>query len=324
MKYFNAFLCLLAAAFTMAMSSCSSDDEDMEQLRVPQTTYVDVNDIPELLKAATEFNDSLKQTYTPTRGSKKKNIIIAADVVGALNGGFRGYDLGGKIGTAFGHPVSGRIIGTVVGGAAIGAFYSWRAKQMLENKFIRNEEDKYLDFAHNTDKVLTEDLDVNWMQVKYKDQTTKNKVCPSSSIKSKLNLQEDNLKIGEMHNIMLGSEDGYLSIGTTPTTRGYDLDTDNDDDELYPERNRFMADYNQRLLFEQVEQQEEDASTNSFIDLFCEAINNASQDDLIYIVNSYIDMVNNSDKLNDDVKTCYLNAFAVGFYSCYYWSEESK
>lgn len=327
MKNFKHLISVFVAVFVAILTSCSSNDGYMS---IGNENEMESFDDSNLLYSAQAINNAFLQNSTRGKNPKKWIAVSIADAWGAYTGANKGLKIGNIVGAALGNPITGGVFGATIGAISVGAYKSYRASRLYDNIFDGGYEAKpdFMDTSYKANEVLDGELDVNWENINIVDTVSLDKINLDAPTVSNIHLKNKYLKIGQMHNIMLCSKDGSLSINCDqaymPLTRGLDIDVDIDDDEppLVEEkiRNNFMSNDNLSDLYEQANDDQCKTKSDSLLNLFCEAIKDVSdKNELISLINSYVSIVSSSVELTEDEKENIFNAFATAIYSFNYW-----
>lgn len=307
-KSFTIKLIVIAAIIFSGLCSCNPTSEEYKtNVSQQNTLYQD----SKLLTNMQNFNDSLLATQT--RGWSKKQFmnVACADISGGLEGGYVGAKIGGRIGLGLGNPITGGVFGAVCGGIIWGAARSW----------IASPDSRAIEKALNYEKLATiceatldDDLNVCTSSIKEITPIGKKKLELEPTILEDVKLDKNQLLVGKLHNIVLANLDGSLAIQKEDKASSDTLV------HLFINSKEFEEQYNQQILGKQPcidENSKASIAIKLFEDAFCKYSSNCN--DVKFIVNKYIDILNNSQELTEEEKDWVKNGLATALYSFNYW-----
>ena len=310
-NYFITTFVTFVAMLTLACSLCSCEDQQF----IEQASTVSNS---QLISDLHEVNENILANQVITRGMSTgdKVKIVAADVRGAMRGGQKGWSLGRKIGTAVGHPVAGMAIGTICGAVGYGGIKSWIAYSKVEK--AGNYEKAELAQVVRVCKTNIPDT-IKTLDVSFKtttDSIVNKKINVNDSILSTVNLSRSELIVGKMHNVALSYLDGSVKFEGSDS-----INTQN------PMVCKIMDSDEMKELLESAlnenDDDEDDALTSYVINLFEEVLAKYAQNcnDIAFIINQYMEVINASEELTDEQKSCIRNSLATALYSFNYWEK---
>lgn len=307
-KSIKTKLLAIAAVLFVGLSSCSSTSEE-DQIGISQnkTRYQD----SELLTNLQNLNDSLLSTSTRALSRKQFLNVACADISGGFSGGYVGAKIGSRIGLALGNPITGGAFGAVCGGIIWGAARSWMASpdtRAVEKKL------KYEDLATICDATLDDDLNVSYSSIKEVTPIGTKKIELEPKILDDIKLDKEQLLVGKLHNVMLATLDGSLAVQKKDKITSDTLVT------LFVNSKEFEEEYNQQILNHQ-SSIDENSKASIAIKLFEDVFSKYSSDcnDVKFIINKYIDILNDSQELTSEEKDWIKKGLATALYSFNYW-----
>lgn len=305
-------LAFLFLAISMCFLSCSFEEQTSELESTQTYMFAD----SKLIQDLTGINDCLLSECAVTRGwtGKQWLNVVSADIGGAYNGGSRGSRIGGIIGLCMGSPHMGTVFGAFVGGVICGAGASWMASP--DPTMITYEEtsqifncmisESLMTISRNSETIFNdfEEFDL--------DDETLSSVC----------LEQNQLNVGRMHNIILSVFDGSITIDVPQ-----ELSVE---DTLY---NAIIESEDMANLFDEINENtlnntslsidsKADYAMKLFEDLFTQYVE--TEKDVVYIINLYLDVINDSTELTDDEKSWIKGGLATALYSFNYWFLKSE
>lgn len=260
-----------------------------------------------LLSKLSAFNDSLKQKRTETRGfvkpgAWKRAQVIAADCAGAWSCGEAGLYVGGLFSPA-GSAV-GATIGAIIGGAcgsytAYASLYWTRTTQL---KAI-TPEDVTLAYAD-----LITDENINFYDEK-----------PKKIIANYPNVDENVSLMGAKHNLLL------KKLLTEDYGKVISEDVLSEDEIKIIQSSCYRKAYEDTMLAisknEGILKLDGDDVGNKLMNLFYDIFQNYSDnsDDVQFLINKYIEAVNESSELSEEVKNIVYSSLSVIASSYEFW-----
>ena len=295
----------------------------------------------ELVLQLKNVNAELMSTRPQTKMTNRQAANVAwADLSGAGTGAKAGWKIGKAIGTAIGNPVQVGTLGAIVGGVGFAAVMSWMA--WPENPITENPSyDDMVSFEeavmrdYDTEVSLTdlfEDIDVISGE---DEEEVKGRIFVEMNSLEEVALSPAELMVGEKHNLMLAFMQGIISP-QTPTTSNkraskrefpgeVELGMSAAKRRLLVKRilqsDTMRQEYNQMLSTESLG---EDGTLPGLVSsLYGEVFKEYpdSVEDVVYLVNQYTSLIDASNELTDDEKTCIKHGMSVSLYSFNYWSK---
>lgn len=207
-RFFNfAMYCLVTVTFFLFSCSNEACFENVENKQEKVIT--------DLEKVNQEF---LSKAQSTSRGwsnwnNEERAKVVCADLTGAWNGAKAGLSFGLKAGLGIGAP---QLVGSgfcALGALVGGAFSSWMAaptRAMVSDDFKK--------IQNTCNIIVSEDFTINEKVIIKNDEYADNKIYISPTLIEKTRLDENSLRIAQMHNIVLSVLDGSITIDDTPTT----------------------------------------------------------------------------------------------------------
>jgi len=285
-------------------------------------------------------NAELLSTRPQTKITGRQALNVALnDVGGAWVGGKVGLKIGAKIGTMLGSPIQGGSVGAFVGGvgyAAVKSWLAWPESEVTENPsyddMVHFEEAVMRDYdAGSSLTDLFEDIDV----ISGEDEGyIKGRIFVGMNTLENVALSTAELMVGEKHNLMLAYMQGKIAPQAPTTyTRAPKREFPGDvDPGMSAAKRRLLV---KRIFQSDTMRQEYDRMlsteslgedgtlptlvTSLFSDVFKEYPD--SVEDVVYLINQYISIIDASDELTDDEKTWIKHGLSVSLYSYNYWSK---
>lgn len=252
-----------------------------------------------------------------TRGSWSKETkikVIGADLVGAWQGAKAGLSFGVKAGLGIGSPhlVGGGFcaLGAVVGGA----WSSWMAAPTMA---VTESFEKIPQTCKLTSKG---DLSINKEAIVVNDIKAIDKTNIPQAILEETKLDENSLRIAEMHNIILLSLDGSITLDET----AQDMSEMDELKNKLLDSKEFMDSCKMVGLRSQDWKLEtSDDVTAKIISLFNEVLAESSSktEDIAVIIGKYMEVINDSEELTKEQKESIKCGLATGLYSSKYWED---
>lgn len=332
MKKTISILFALIVFNCLFLTSCSQDTNLTTKDTDLENNIYDSNLISEI----TNINKQLLDSKRTTRGKKpgksgwttKETLnVVLADCSGAWHGAKGGLNIGSKIGVFFGQPHTGAVIGGIIGGVVCGGAASWLAAPEKPRKISLRKSltpfpkdsvslrypqvaSKFEGFT-NANSELVDTLVVTNVEIK-------KKIELDNETLSKINLNEQQLSYGKMHNVLLSLLDGSTTLKENNICHSNDtiynsIINSKDINTLY---NEIMENTKKGIFFNS------DSKSEYIMELFSEIFENYVKDgdDLVSIVNKYSEAINASTELDEDDKNCILSGLATAIYSYNYWN----
>lgn len=309
------FLSLITVAFLATASILTSCDDEKESTMVLPPIEQDTDDNKQepaqedptldLFNSLQTFNDSLTLATADycnqTRGGggfwRKMLKIVCADISGARDGAVVGALFGGE--------------GAAIGASVGAALYSWNAGVDA--------------FGYQTAPLSTdlESVSPNQLQVERAYAQTRTDDTYVNNIQTiQLNFPSayDNAATltGKTHNAIL-----YLCKGDNEEAAAIEdiTGTLSDFQISVIHSHAFVTKMNQAISSGNYMVDDSDATGNYIINLFMSVADDCagSQQDLHYIINRYISIIETNGSLSEMDKTQVYSALSVAAYSCAYW-----
>ena len=265
-----------------------------------------VND-SELITQLQAYNDLMAEGVSGTRGFGRFCAIAGADLLGAYEGGKIGIRIGGAIGgVCGGHAVEGAIVGGVAGGVICGVGGSYAA-------------------YCSTRAALTSSLDTQVLLLMVEEGVSniseiRNQINPNVVGSDDLILPQEPIDVGVLHNYILND---ILNNDTNSLDANSDTDISPLDSLIFNSSELLAATDSTISVYERegvsIESKNlPDLVMNLYQDIFNKCSD--SYEDVVACINSYYEMIKNSDELTEDEKLCIYTGLSVSLYSLNYWN----
>lgn len=273
----------------------------------------------ELVFKLENLNEELLSNVPQTRSifSWQTCAVALADIRGALDGAKAGAYLGTKIGLGLGAPHMGAVTFAFIGGCAVGAFDSYVAHQGL--KGTRTATLQPLEYETVSDickSVISDDLTFVDQAVVVTPEVNQ-KLIIDESVTESLLLEERYLNVGKIHNVILGVADGSFELAK-------DNNINNATVSSILESSDFQRMYNE-ITYKKLNNLEidRDPLEEKVLNLFCDVFQQYSSkcSDVIYIINKYIEILENSEELSEAQLNSIKIGLATSLYSFNYWDK---
>lgn len=247
------------------------------------------------------------------RNRETKMKVVCADLVGAWQGAEAGLSFGVKAGLGIGSPhlVGGGFcaLGALVGGA----WGSWMAAPTMATL------DNFEKIPQTCKFTLKGDLSINEEAIAIKDIRANNKTNIPHAVLEKTKLDENTLRIAKMHNIILLSLDGAVTLDETSQNKS---EMDKLKNEMLDSR-EFMDSCRMAGVRAQGWKLGTSADvTAKIITLFCEALAECSKiEDVAAVIGKYMEVIEVSKELTKEQKESVKYGLATGLYSSNYWED---
>lgn len=299
---------------SILLSSCAKEKQTMNH-----DTYAESKMLSELKT----LNDSIRVNYPETK-SARGWFVAASDVIGIHNGSSDGGTLGFWVGTVFGNPLAGKVIGTMVGGLLYGAAYSYIAYDRTSGN-IMNVDDLY-NLTVNS-MIATQQLDI-LLSNKYQIIAEDNNSLPAneddelaSAVDVPANFSDAEF-VADGHNLILGDmlyndSQPISSVEISEEERSLALDILLSEDLKNKFKEDFSKIFNSGISYETLRDTKSAAAINLFLEVF-----ELTADDLesvTEISNEYINIIEQAEELSDDEKMSVYSSLAVATYSTDFW-----
>lgn len=294
----KSFLGFMLVVMSVFMFSCEKEDKMNNTFNSKSSTTL------EILK---EFNDSLSvDPACETKGFLRFIAVASADVTGA-------YELG-KIGVKIGAlgGLKGALIGGAIGGiiGGVGASYGAYCGTKPET-------------ASTLDFPTVNMLVTNYSYVTISDSLLFQYTEDDIKLNFPEEFNDEAIRTGKMHNLILD-----ISIDEGELQNIDNQLTDMEKSVIYSDE--FLCEYD-KIINNFIDLDLEDPEyiyadgtvESSVMQLFLDIYNKYPEncEDVNFIINKYIEVVDDSDEISDEMKSCIYNGLAVAAYSYKYWEE---
>lgn len=306
---------LISILLIYVFISCTNEKNDFLYIEKNQNTqFAD----SKLIKDLTMINTDLTRNQIVTRRWTNKQCINVAvsDIAGAWRGAKGGALIGAKIGTCLGNPITGGVFGGFIGGVVCGAGASWLAAPETRSTFRQNL--SYESMRNIYEKTIDDnDLSVNDDALSISP-IARDKIELEKKLISSVNLDEEFLNIGKMHNVMLSVLNGetlvkYENNDKPQNTLSKQIINSKEMNTLFEEMK--MNFYNGNT---KIETKAENVM-KLFEDVFLKYTSEG--EDVVYIINKYLDVVDSSNELTNKEKDYIKAGLATALYSFNYWNQ---
>ena len=319
-KFLNVLLCCLFAAMALVTTSCSEDtyEKDSSEKYTTQS---------ELIGNLTRFNNSVQAYNMNTRisGNDVKKIIIE-DIKGAYDGANKGK----KIGKIFKKTTVGKIC-TLLGGSIYGGYRSWKAykdsQKVIDGNLKPNIDGgkggvgtKAPIKPFGLICAVLENGNVNTTAITNGNTKLTKQVELDNKVLTSVNLTQDQLNIGKLHNLLLAAYEGKI-----PLQNAYKIET-NDEDVKTAINSKEIAELCSKIG-------SKDESTyfsgneplpNKVMELFNEVFKETATDNnsVVRLINKYAEEIDKTKELTEEQKNSIRNGLATALYSFNYWNNK--
>lgn len=321
MKKSYLFVVLQFVVISTFFTSCSSDEHQVSELN--QSEVMKFED-SELIINLMNINDDLLANKAETRKWPPKQWlnVACADIGGAWQGGKGGAVIGAKVGTLLGNPITGAAFGAFLGGAICGAGASWLASP--DPYTVTEQNFSYDALQQIFTKVVDENLAVDESSIIVSPIALK-KLELEDEILSTINLNQESLNVGKIHNLILSALDGSVTVDESNAvgTRSALSDTNNTlysavmkADEMEELFDEMTVDIANDITFSV------DTKADYVMKLFEVLFIRYSEEnkDVVYIINQYSNVIRASSELTNDEKNWIMTGLATALYSFNYWN----
>lgn len=306
----NFFIVCCFAVFSVLLSSCSTNvnDEGVDNINVSSKIISEI----EKVNAEIAANYSQDSRGWNKWNREEKIKVVCADAVGAVAGAKAGFRIGFGIGLATGTPhLTGGgfcALGALVGGA----WASWMQAP------TRASVDGFQKLQGVCKLIVSDSLTVNDNALILKDENSNQKIKLANALIARTKLDEKYLRIARMHNIVLSTLDGSITLDeskVSDTTVGSlkDLVFNNkalmDSSKAIGERKQ-IAEYSITI-----------DPTEKIMNLFQQIVLQCASnpDDVAFIISRYMDKIDSSSELKEEQKESLKYGLATALYSSNYW-----
>ena len=277
-----------------------------------------------LLKDLSVFNNNLAYSGTETRGRWKNFLnIFLSDAEGALKGAGTGSVLAaaGVVTTS-----GGAIIGAVVYGA-IASLKASSDYYDTQCDIVVNHETNTIfcttQLKDSTSSTTFDYSDICITVLDYEEQNIvedidDNKYTLKTDVSSTINLEEKYKNVGKKHNLVLGILQGDIKLKQSIKTRASESKSAD-----FITSNELLNSFDMDIPEIKGEVEPEPTLPNVVMELFEQAIEKSPStiEEVIYLVNNYLSIINNSNELTENEKEAIKYGFATAIYSFNYWDD---
>lgn len=316
MKKFFLMLSAVVMTASAVFTSCDDDKDNYTGQTTEQTGTE--NPIPEpepsdigtvsLFGNLTAFNDSVHCAYEANLSSdvtragwrkwfRKLVTVVCADISGARGGSA----IGGIFGPA----------GSTVGATVGAAIFSWKAgAECFGYQTATGTRASYASMSPIQ-------LQVESAYAKTLSNAAVVNDVSTVSINVPTKFASSAMLVGKSHNAILNLCQDAVEVASVEDITGVLTN----DQIAVIHSDAFVSMVNNAVESGNYSVAEGDIVGNQIIDMFMEVFEDCaeSQDDLQYIINRYISIIEENGSLPDDVKEMVYNALSVAAYSCDYW-----
>lgn len=313
MKKKSTFAMFCSIAITCFLLSCSNEINIEKENGKIQKAKV----ITDLEKVNQEL---LSTVNTVSRGphgwSKKEKLeVVCADLAGAWKGGKMGLRFGSKVGLGIGSPhlVGGGFaaLGALIGGA-------WSSWKKAPTRASINNYDDFEKIQDACKILVTKDFFINENTIILKNEDANKKINIASEIVRKSRLDEKSLRIAKMHNIILSTLDGSITLD-----REKQSNPEEDKLKYLILNSKEFIDSCKVVGFEAQQKLSNTSNdiTTKIISLFNNIVEEygTKTDDIAFIIGKYMEVIENTTELTNGQKQSIKYGLATGLYSSNYW-----
>lgn len=292
------------------LQSCTNDANQEDE---------SVSHYPKIITDLEKINEELllivpQGTRWGSWNKEEKMKVVVSDLLGALGGAKAGLSFGAKAGLGVGAPhlVGGGfcLLGALVGGA----YGSWMAAP------TRSANDVFPKIQRVCKVIVKDDLTLNRQSVIVKNDYVDNKINVSPVLLKETRLDANSLNVALMHNIVLSTLDGSVTIKESVGEMADDVKYVNEmlNSEEFMDSCRSVGYRAQNFEFGSC-----DELTTKIIQLFDKVLEAyaSKTDDVAFIIGKYMEVIESSMELTDEQKECIRYGLATALYSSNYWDK---
>lgn len=296
------------------VSSCSNEDAYEFQSSAVENAQI----ITDLKNINSELLSTVPSSTTIRKGlawtGKEWANVVYADATGAWGGGKIGGEIGAAVGLGLGSPITGGVFGAALGAMIGGAGASWMASPMVVVT------DNPLSIEQVCRILVNDDLSINEGVVIIENPTTKIKLDVDEELIINSKLDENSLNIGKVHNLILSVMDGSVILQKEEQTSSKLKDALFDSKEFIDSCKMIAENASVGRPLSS------DKMLSEVMELFNQAFEGyvSEIDDVAFIIGRYMDVIEKTDELTTEQKTCIKSGFATALYSYKYWESRFK
>ena len=323
------FIIMLAISLLSCIKNKENHNIEMARLSSLKPSFTQ----SELFQNLQAYNDSIfnANLYTKLTPSGRNAIVASADVIGLMNGWSDGSNIGFWAGWFLGNPAAGKIIGGVLGGAAVAIAYSVLVYKNTTISEIKTVDEMYEDAMNSI--ILSGQLDC--INIK-SDGTISFDLIQNDSLLPVVLPENNNeaIFIGQSHNksihIMLEQELYTKNIIQTDKIdkmdeideRVLNILYSNEIKEVFTENYNYCVNNIENLSTESLMQLDKTGIGGRIVNLYLQLHDSYVMDteDSIEITNQYIQIINDSNELTNEEKKLVISALTLASYSTDLWT----
>lgn len=317
MKYHFSycFKILFAIVLTCTIVSCSSEMvSDGNEKKSIQSS--------QLITDLENVNADILKKCPESRALTKRQIakIALQDIYGAWTGGEAGAKIGAKVGACLGSPAQGTVFGAFLGAVGYGTYKSYAAAPKPKTRATVVTL-PYTVVTQVCSSGLNNNLSLNNNAFNITP-TAKTRITIGDDILSTVRLEKEQLNVGLLHNMLLCTIDGVIT-----------LNKDEEANAIDPVLKGVIESDDMKVSYEQLVANSEagipdelDPLEQKVLDLFEEVFERYSSTnyDVAFIINQYAKLIDETKELSNEQKNWIKNALATALYSFNYWDNTIK
>lgn len=269
-----------------------------------------VND-SEIINQLRTFNDQMIKGVPQARSFSRFCSIAGADLLGAYEGGKLGIRIGGTIGgICGGHAAEGAIIGGVAGGVICGVGGSYAAYCGTR--------------AAKTSSLETQVLLLMAEEGVSNISSIRDEINPNVVGSDDLLLPQESIDVGILHNYILND---VINADSDSCDGNSDSQISQLDSSIFHSPELLAATDSTIKVYEQEGVSIESKNLPDIVmNLYQDIFNKCSDSyaDVVECINSYYEIIRNSDELTKDEKMCIYTGLSVSLYSLNYWNRNGN
>ena len=298
-----------------------------------QETSIPAEQTSALLTQLTEINTDFAIAHPRTKAPSNRLKVIAADIEGAYLGGKWGAKHGGIVGAACGSPLAGAIITGMVGGLVFGGIQSYLAssdESTLVPPFVYDDMIQIYhtyvgSFATEEQFGITNEVDYEQVIIEnseiVQEEHTIDEIFLEDEVLSGIDLDNDALTVGQLHNIMLAGLNKRIPILIDSISTDIPVEVALiQGPEFRQHADEICNNFDINNVFSVNDEDSlPDAVMSLYWNIFESSANSCT--DIVMLINSYSSSIMSSDELSDQEKEWIQIGLAVSIYSFNYWNQ---
>lgn len=306
---------LLSSFFCIFITFSCSNDIKFDNIQKKQNSQL----IADLERINQELLLKLPHTHK-TKGwsnwnREEKIKVVISDIGGAYGGAKKGFFFGAKIGIAIGSPhlVGGgcSALGALIGGA----FASWMAAP------TRLASDDFEKIQETCRIIVNNDLTLNENAIILKSDNADKKISIAQNLLNETNLDKESLNIAKMHNIILSTLDGSITLDKTAIKDNQEAVMINYllNSTEFIDSCKIAA-----IKAKNMEYGSDNDMTIKVMSLFNTILKDyaSKTDDVAFIIGKYMEVIESTTELTNEQKNFIRYGLATAIYSSNYWDKQ--